>query len=129
MLLFDLMIIALSRIMYLYTSRVMRKPTFCICENKGADQLRNNCEADRHVCFCFTDSTILLLYIWKITCLYPSSVLVQFGLCWFSHDAAHKLYTYHQQLRSCCCCQLSLPHNFWASLSVRLPVLSANFFL
>ena len=23
----------------------MRKPTICICENKGADQLRSNCEA------------------------------------------------------------------------------------
>ena len=26
-------------------SRVMRKPTFCICENKDADQLRGNREA------------------------------------------------------------------------------------
>ena len=23
-------------------SRVMRKPAFCMCENKGADQLRDN---------------------------------------------------------------------------------------
>ena len=23
-------------------SRIMRKPVFCICENKGADQLRGN---------------------------------------------------------------------------------------
>ena len=27
-------------------SRIMRKPTFCICENKDADQLRGNREAD-----------------------------------------------------------------------------------
>ena len=27
-------------------SRVMRKPTFCICENKDADQLRGNREAE-----------------------------------------------------------------------------------
>ena len=39
-------------------SRVMRKPTFCICENNGADQLRSNCEADLCLCFRYTDSTI-----------------------------------------------------------------------
>ena len=36
----------------------MRKPTICIGENKGADQLRSNCEADQCLCFCYTDSTI-----------------------------------------------------------------------
>ena len=25
----------------------MIKPTFCICKNKGADQLRSNCEANQ----------------------------------------------------------------------------------
>ena len=39
----------------------MRKPAFCICENKDADQLRGNCEADQHLCFRYTDSTIPLL--------------------------------------------------------------------
>ena len=39
----------------------MRKPTFCICENKGADQLRSNCAADQSLCFRFKDSTIPLL--------------------------------------------------------------------
>ena len=29
----------------------MRKPDFCLCENKGADQLRSNCEADQRLCF------------------------------------------------------------------------------
>ena len=30
----------------------MRKKTeFCLCENKGADQLRSNCEADQHLFF------------------------------------------------------------------------------
>ena len=38
----------------------MRKPTFCICENKDADQLRGNCEADQRLCFRYTDSTIPL---------------------------------------------------------------------
>ena len=63
-------------------SLVMRKPVFCICENKDADQLRGNREADQRLCFCEnkdadqlrgnreadqrlcfrnTDSTILLL--------------------------------------------------------------------
>ena len=39
----------------------MRKPDFCQWENKGADQLHSNCEADRRLCFCYTDSTITLL--------------------------------------------------------------------
>ena len=36
----------------------MRKPVFCICENKDADQLRGNREADQRLCFHYTDSTI-----------------------------------------------------------------------
>ena len=39
----------------------MRKPTFCISENKDADQLRGNREADQPLCFRYTDSTIPLL--------------------------------------------------------------------
>ena len=39
----------------------MRKQEFCLCENKGADQFRNNCQADQHLCFHFMDSTIPLL--------------------------------------------------------------------
>ena len=42
-------------------SRLMRKPTICICENKDADQLRSNCEADQRLFFRYTDSTLLLL--------------------------------------------------------------------
>ena len=34
-----------------YMSRVVRKPTFCICENKDTDQLRGNREADQRLCF------------------------------------------------------------------------------
>ena len=30
------------------------KPTICIGENKGADQLRSNCEADQRLCFHYT---------------------------------------------------------------------------
>ena len=42
-------------------SRDMRKPDFCICENKDADQLRSNREADQRLCFRYTDSPIPLL--------------------------------------------------------------------
>ena len=44
-----------------YLSLVMRKPAFCICENKDADQLRGNREADQSLCFHYKDSTIPLL--------------------------------------------------------------------
>ena len=42
-------------------SLVMRKPAFCICENKDADQLRGDREADQRLCFRYTNSTIPLL--------------------------------------------------------------------
>ena len=44
-----------------YVYRVMRKASFGICKNKGADQLRNNCTAVQGLCFCYIDSTIRLL--------------------------------------------------------------------
>ena len=47
---------------FAHLSCVMRKPTFCICENKDADQLRGylrgNREADQRLCFHYIDSTI-----------------------------------------------------------------------
>ena len=42
-------------------SLFMKKPAFCICENKDADQLRGNREADQRLCFRYIDSTIPLL--------------------------------------------------------------------
>ena len=39
----------------------MSKPAFCICENKGAEQLRDNRAADQHLSFRFIDVEILLL--------------------------------------------------------------------
>ena len=59
----------------------MRKPAFCICEKKDADQLRGNREADQRLCFRYTDSTISLLPKYEISILQPSSVAVQPGLC------------------------------------------------
>ena len=50
-----------SNFLLLNMSHVMRNPTFCICENKDADQLRGNREADQRLCFRFKDSTIPLL--------------------------------------------------------------------
>ena len=46
---------------------VMRKPAFCICENKGADQLCGNRAADERRCFRYKDSTIPLLPKSKIS--------------------------------------------------------------
>ena len=60
----------------------MRKPMFCICKNKDADQLHSNREADQHLCFRYIDSTIPLLSKSEISSLQPSSVAVQPGLCW-----------------------------------------------
>ena len=42
-------------------SRVVRKTDFCICENKDADQLRGNREANQRLCFHNTDSIVPLL--------------------------------------------------------------------
>ena len=60
----------------------MRKQAFCICENKGADQLRSNHSADQHLRFHNIDSTIPLHVLPKseISSLLPSSVAVQPGL-------------------------------------------------
>ena len=48
-------------ICWLYLSRIMRKPAFCICENKGAAQLRCCREADQRLCFRHMDDIITLL--------------------------------------------------------------------
>ena len=50
-------------------SCIVRKPDFCICENKDADQLRGNREADQRLCFRYMDSTIPLLPKSKISSL------------------------------------------------------------
>ena len=40
----------------------MRKPTFYMCQNIDADQLRGDREADQRLCFHYIDSTIPLLF-------------------------------------------------------------------
>ena len=75
------------------------KPTICIGENKGADQLRSNCEADQHLYFRYSDSTNPLLLSYFNPKFQDSSsflllhrpVCVGSGRkphCWFSHEAA-----------------------------------------
>ena len=59
----------------------MRKPAFCIYENKDADQLRGDREADQRLCFRYTDSTVPLPPKSEISSLSSSSVAVQPGLC------------------------------------------------
>ena len=53
----------------LYLSLVMRKPAFCICENKDADQFCGNLEADQCLCFRYIHSTISLLPNYEISSL------------------------------------------------------------
>ena len=50
-----------------HLSRLMGKPTICICENKGADQLRGNREADQRLCFRYLDNTFPPLLNSKIS--------------------------------------------------------------
>ena len=64
----------------LHMSHAMRKPDFCLCENKGAAQLRSNCKADQRLCFCYM--TIPLLPKSEISSFSPFSETVQTGLCW-----------------------------------------------
>ena len=59
----------------------MRKPAFCICGNKGEDQLCGNRTDDQRLCFCYIDSTIPLLSKSKSSNLETSSVAIQNGLC------------------------------------------------
>ena len=56
---------------------------FCLCENKDADQLRSNSEADQRLCFRYTDSKFLfflnqkfqasstLLKLHRLVCVRP----------------------------------------------------------
>ena len=53
--------------------RIMRKPAFCICFNKGVDQLRDNREADQRLCFRYIDSIIPLLPKSEISSLLEAS--------------------------------------------------------
>ena len=64
----------------------MRKPAFCICKNKGADQLHGHRAADQRLCFCYINSTIHMLSKLEISSLQPSSEVVQPRLSNFVSD-------------------------------------------
>ena len=71
----------LGQWLILYLSQCMRKPTKCLGENKGADQLCSNCTADQRLCFRYTNSIMSLLFLPKISGFYPASVIIQPCLC------------------------------------------------
>ena len=60
---------------------IMRKQTFCICENKGADQLRSICEADQRLYFRYTVSTIPLHSKFKISSFYSHLLCLHSSVC------------------------------------------------
>ena len=60
-------VITLKFVQVGFMSRVVRKPAFCICENKDTDQLRGKREADQRLCFRYIDSTIPLLSKYEIS--------------------------------------------------------------
>ena len=76
-----------------HMSRLMGKPTICIGENKDADQLRGNREADQRLCFRYSYNTIhflqnqtdSFLYLYRVVCVGH----VWKPHCWFSHERAH----------------------------------------
>ena len=75
----------------------MRKPPFCICENKDADQLRGNREADQRIVFatqivqslnCLNlkfQASSHLLKLYSLVCVGPDRKPDR----WFSRDVAH----------------------------------------
>ena len=73
----------------------MGKPTICIGESKGGDQLRGNSEADQRLWFRYTDSTLYFLntkfHASSCFLLLHRSVYVgpvRKPHCWFSHEVA-----------------------------------------
>ena len=97
----------------------MRKPDFCICENKDADQLCGNREADQRLCFRYTDSTVPLLPKSEISSLKPSSVAVQAHVISFcSQDQEVGLLTeitHLQEIMDSLCLQADNPESLPAS--------------
>ena len=63
-----------------YLSRAMRKPGFCICENKGENQLRDNHAADQQgICFRYIDSVHIALQKSETSSLLSSSMALESG--------------------------------------------------
>ena len=92
----------------------MRKPTFCICENKDADQLRGNREADHAFVFATLVQSLYflnpkfqasshLLWLCSPVCVRPGRKPEH----WFSHDAAHNFCFRVPSINSACARWLS----------------------
>ena len=84
----------------------MRKPDFCIYENKD--------EIDQRLCFRYTDSTIPVLHKSEISMLEPSSVAVQTCLCRnprrpvFSQRGSYVIYFFLMGVIAFCTCLRNL---------------------
>ena len=83
----------------------MGKPTICLGENKGADQLRGNREAAKLIsAFVFATRIVQFLFYLNpkfqasssFLCLYRPVCVgpVQKSHCWFSHEAAQISHTF-----------------------------------
>ena len=71
-----------------YLSHPIRKPTICICENKGTDQLRSFATRIVHFLFFINlkfQASSLLLLLHRPVCVGP----VRKPCCLFSHETAH----------------------------------------
>ena len=78
----------------------MRKPAFCLCENKDADQLRSNYAADQRLVFAIRIAQSLyylnpkfqasnhLLWLYSLVCVKPGRKPGD----QFSHNEAHMAY-------------------------------------
>ena len=92
----------------------MRKTTICICQNKDADQLRGDREADQRLCFRYIDSAIPLLSKSEVSSFYPSSVAAQPGLCRTRSETRMLVFSSLQLISVCSCYMLSLKFIFVA---------------
>ena len=82
--------------------RLHEKTNILHMRNKDAHQLRSNHEANQPLCFRYTNSTIPLISKSKISSLvvvHPGVGPGQKPECWFSHDAAHMLFTEHIRIQ------------------------------
>ena len=98
----------------------MRKPTICMGENKDADQLRGNREADQRLCFRYTDSTFPPLLIPKFSRFWVSSVTVQAGLCWTWSETQIVGFVMHRLSYLLCLVELGFGNHIVGSLITRL---------
>ena len=51
------------RLISLFEQHHEKKTEFGLCENKGTDRLCSFCTADQCLCFCYTDSIIIIIII------------------------------------------------------------------